>query len=298
MRVFVIDDTPITGKLIANYLMQIDNTFPTVFSDPTTGLNACLNDSPDVILVDYMMPDINGLEFIKKIRNVEALNDVPILMITAMDDKNVLQQAFENGANDFLAKPVEPIELNARVLNMLNLRSRALQLYKLASTDSMTETLNRRRFFEIANSEFSRCKRYGNQLSIIMLDIDYFKHVNDKYGHAAGDEILKKIAIICKKILRDTDFIGRLGGEEFAICLPETKIKDAYHVAERIRKSIESEKSYIDGNEIYVTISAGLTQLNKNDNDFSAVLKRADQLLYGAKKTGRNKIIAENKNIK
>ena len=183
MKVFVIDDTAITARLISEYLKQIDDVEPATFTDPQQGLDACLNEQPDLILVDYMMPNINGLEFIEKVRDEIELAEVPILMVTAMEDKEVLQQAFEKGANDFLSKPVEPIELNARVRNMLNLRTRTLQLHRLASVDSMTETLIRRRFLELADTDFSRSKRYKHSLSVLMLDIDHFKLVNDNHGH-------------------------------------------------------------------------------------------------------------------
>lgn len=290
MKVFVIDDTPITARLIAEFLKQIDGVVPTTFTNPQLGLDACRSEIPDLILVDYMMPDINGLEFIEKIRDELHLAEVPILMVTAMEDKAVLQQAFEKGANDFLSKPVEPVELSARVRNMLNLRMRTLQLHKLATVDSMTETLMRRRFFELADVEFSRNRRYKNLMSVMMLDIDHFKAVNDTYGHAAGDEVLKQVSLLCKDVLRDVDFIGRMGGEEFAVCLPETEAKGAYLVSERMRKSVEAMSVYVDGQDISVTVSIGLAQLNSSDNDFSALLNRADQALYEAKNTGRNKV--------
>jgi len=293
MKVFIIDDTAITSRLICEYLKQIDGIVPVVFNDPQAGLAACLSDGPDLILVNYMMPNISGLEFIGKIREDLDLADVPILMVTAIEEKTVLQQAFDKGANDFLSKPIDPIELGARVRNMLNLRMRTLQLHYLAHVDSMTETLMRRRFFELADVEFSRGKRYGNLLSIMMLDIDNFKSVNDTYGHAIGDAVLIKIATLCKGILRDVDFIGRLGGEEFAICLPETGLKSAFLVAERMRKSIENVTIRQNEHEIKVTISVGLAQLSKQDSSFSVLLNRADRVLYDAKNTGRNKVVMD-----
>lgn len=291
MKVFVIDDTAITARLISEYLKQIDDVVPTIFTDPQLGLKACLSDQPDLILVDYMMPDLNGLEFIEKVREDLESAEVPILMVTAMEDKEVLHQAFEKGANDFLSKPVEPVELNARVRNMLNLRTRTLQLHRLASVDSMTETLIRRRFFELADADFTRSKRYNNPLSVLMLDIDHFKLVNDSFGHAVGDEVLKKISAICKDALRDVDFIGRIGGEEFAACLPETKIDGASLVAERTRKSIENAIIQTHGEKIQVTVSIGLAQLTSSDADFSSLLNRADLALYAAKESGRNKVV-------
>lgn len=293
MKVFVIDDTAITAKLIAEYLKQIDDVEPHIFTDPKLGLEACLSEHPDLIMVDYMMPDINGLEFINMIRKEPAFTEVPILMITAMEDKEVLQQAFANGANDYLSKPVEPVELDARVRNMLKLRTRTLQLHKLASVDSMTDTLARRRFFELADVEFSRSKRYSNPLSVLMLDIDHFKSVNDNYGHAAGDKILVEVSRLFKEAMRDIDFIGRIGGEEFAVCLPETPTNGAFLVAERMRQSVENETVEVEGQKISVAVSIGIAQLSAGDNDFSALLNRADQALYQAKNTGRNKVIVD-----
>lgn len=161
-----------------------------------------------------------------------------------------------------------------------------------ARTDFLTGCATRRYFLELANLEFMRIRRYGGDLSVLMVDIDHFKKVNDQYGHQAGDLVLQKLVQVCRRILRQEDFLGRLGGEEFAIVLVETGRERACHVAERLREAVAVEDNGLDGQTtLRVTASIGIATMEAADAEFAAVLARSDQALYAAKKAGRNCVV-------
>lgn len=163
-------------------------------------------------------------------------------------------------------------------------------LLRLATTDPLTGLNNRRSFEEIADREFKRAKRYGNPLAALMLDIDWFKQVNDNHGHAAGDDVLKAVARAITDTLRETDLAGRLGGEEFAALLPETEAKGAHEVAERLRHAVAEAAITAGGMQLQVTASIGVAARNDKDTDLASLLKRADEALYKAKQSGRNRV--------
>lgn len=291
MQVVVIDDTLITARLIAEYLKKIGGVDPIIFTDPEEGLRYCMDNEIDLLMVDYMMPKMNGLDVIRSYREQRSKEEFPIVMVTAMEERDVLRQAFEAGANDFVPKPLEPVELIARAQSLLTLRARTVELRRMATIDFLTNVFIRRYFMEVAEREVVRCKRYGQPLTLCMLDVDHFKHVNDSYGHAAGDEVLKFIAEKCMESLREPDSIGRLGGEEFAICLPETSADEAQAVAKRCHKAIEDASIDVgDGESVQVTVSIGLAQWSEGET-LDDVLRRADRALYKAKEAGRNKVV-------
>lgn len=167
------------------------------------------------------------------------------------------------------------------------------ELKHLASYDSLTQTYNRRRFIKEAESESLRAQRYSNCLSVLMIDIDFFKEVNDQYGHRVGDEVIKTVAVICRERLRRTDVIGRYGGEEFAILLPATNSENTMNVAESIRKHIEEMETVYSDRKIKVTVSIGVSTVKgneKKDIDIDRLIDQADMALYHAKNNGRNRV--------
>lgn len=165
------------------------------------------------------------------------------------------------------------------------------ELKRLASTDPLTRTLNRRAFMERLEDEIQRARRYGRTLSIISLDIDHFKRVNDRFGHPAGDKVLRQFAIACTDLLRSTDALGRLGGEEFSIAMPETDESRAMAVAERILREIEKQLITFNNESIRITVSLGVTSTSRSGFSIYELLKHADMALYTAKKEGRNRVI-------
>jgi diguanylate cyclase (GGDEF)-like protein len=166
------------------------------------------------------------------------------------------------------------------------------ELERLAITDPLTGVFNRRYFMGFAAKEFLRSQRYSHVFSAIQMDIDHFKKINDAHGHAVGDEVLKAFTANCQEILRECDVLGRFGGEEFSIILPETEREGALIVAERIRQTIADLKVYVDDRTVRFTVSIGITSLRKGDTGLDAVLRRADEALYLAKNGGRNKVVA------
>ncbi len=164
-------------------------------------------------------------------------------------------------------------------------------LEDMATTDSLTGLANRQAFMERAVGEFSRARRYSRSLSVIMIDIDHFKSINDQYGHAAGDEVLRQLGRQCYSRLRDSDFLGRIGGEEFVLLLPDTPQDSAYHVAERMREQISNTVISLEsGRPLSITASFGVAAMNKDDTDFKEILQRADFAMYAAKHAGRNQV--------
>lgn len=172
----------------------------------------------------------------------------------------------------------------------ISARKRAEEaLREMSQTDPLTGVANRRHFFLRAGEELSRARRYGRDLSIVMLDLDHFKRVNDRWGHAAGDRVLKMLCVVCMRILRQADLMARVGGEEFAVVVPDTNLDGATLLAERVRLAVADQALAEGGDMIRVTLSAGVSALAPTDSTVDDVLKRADQALYSAKAAGRNR---------
>lgn len=255
---------------------------------------------PDIILLDIRMPGISGLETLEQLKTDERTRDIPVVMVSANTADNSVVRALDLGAHDFVSKPIEYPVLSARMrsaLRLVNAR-RALvraneELERLATQDPLTDTYNRRHFFTLSEAEFSKSLRHGRPLSVLMIDVDLFKAINDTYGHAAGDRALRMITECCRQATRESDILGRLGGEEFSLTCPDADLDGAFALAERIRQSCEEkEVSSINNLSFSITLSIGVTTISPDDNAFDQILQRADNLLYQAKAQGRNRSIA------
>lgn len=254
-----------------------------------------------IVITDWDMPEMNGLELCKHIRKNEYEGYVYILFLSSNDSKQDIIQGLKAGANEYLSKPINPLELITRIstakriINLeRSLRKKNEEIKYLSIIDPLTKAFNRGYLDERMVIELKRGNRYKHPLSIILCDIDFFKKVNDTYGHQAGDEVLKRfVGLIITSIRSDLDFVVRFGGEEFLIVLPETSIEAAVLVAERIRKTTEEDVVLFDNNEIKFTASFGLT-CYESDNviipEFEGLISEADANLYKSKETGRNKI--------
>jgi two-component system cell cycle response regulator len=294
--VAIIDDMLPNALLLKSYMKQIDGIESQAFTDPEAALARCSATPPDLVLLDYHMPQLNGVEFVTKFRALGHLKDIPIVMITGEESKEALYAALKAGANDFLRKPVDAVELVTRSRNLLELRARQLdlaaandQLYILATTDQLTGLKNRGYFLERLGTEIDRCSRHNRKCAVAILDADHFKAINDSYGHDVGDKVLQALSRELLAELRTIDLVGRIGGEEFAILLPETGPEQGLKVSERLAARIRSAKVFAEAKEIRFTVSIGLTNVSQVGDEADAVLKRADRALYHAKALGRDR---------
>jgi two-component system cell cycle response regulator len=254
----------------------------------------------ELVITDVQMPRVTGQQLLKLIRQSEdaRIHSLPVIVMTTAEDNAEKHLAFLNGANDFLNKPVDSLEMQARV-NVHHRLARTIHelevskvtLAEQATTDSLTRLKNRRMFYAQAEQNLATCRRHGNDMSVLLLDIDHFKKVNDTYGHHAGDEVLVRIAQLLGGIARNGDTIARFGGEEFAALLPETNRLGAAVMAQRIRAVIEKEEIVVEGRQIPVTVSIGVTTLAAEEvESIDQLLSIADRRLYLAKNNGRNRI--------
>lgn len=259
---------------------------------------ARIKPTPDIILLDIHMPGIDGIKTLETLKEDEDTKDIPVIMVSASDTESSIVQAIDLGAHDFVTKPIDYPVLAARMRSALRL-SEALkalehaniELNTLATTDSLTGIYNRRHFFTLSKNEASKKSRHNRHLSVMMIDIDFFKKINDTYGHAAGDVALKSLIDTIHGARRNYDIVGRLGGEEFAICSPDANLEGAKVLAERIRSMCEDMSVHFQEHNFSITVSIGITELRDNE-DFDTALQRSDELLYKAKENGRNQIIS------
>lgn len=290
----VVDDVPTNLKVVGNILAR-EGYVMTYAINGQQALERIEAATPDLILLDLMMPEMNGIEVCRAIKASANQAELPIIFLTASQEQHHLVEAFEAGAIDYVTKPFQAPELLARVKTHLKLkyttdrlRQALSEVEKLACIDPLTNVFNRRRLFQIAEQELLRTQRYGSPLSVIMLDIDHFKAVNDTYGHLAGDGVLRKVAETTRRQLRSTDFFGRYGGEEFVVILTETDGFQAVEVGERIRSELEALTVVVEGHTIKVTVSIGVSSCVTQTDDIDKIIKRADLALYHSKKSGRN----------
>lgn len=258
----------------------------------------------ELVVTDINMPRLTGHQLLVKIRKSDEprFKNLPVIVMTTTDDNADRNLAFLNGANDFITKPIDEMELLARVnvhhklahtIRELEVSRRALA--EQATTDPLTKLKNRRAFFDNGNRQISMARRYDTDLSILVIDLDYFKKINDSYGHQAGDEALVTVAQILSHMTRTEDTVARTGGEEFAVLLPDTNRLGAAVLAERIRSAVAREQFMINGQQVNLTLSIGVASYAVERVDtVDQLLNIADQRMYLAKKHGRNRICVNN----
>lgn len=287
--ILVVDDTITNLDILVDLLSEYD-VIDTVSGKEA--LHIVEEENVDLVLLDIMMPEMDGYEVCQKLKANTKTKDIPVVFITARTDEESIEKAYSIGGNDYVIKPFRPKELLARINRELQLKSYQEELKLLASIDPMTKLYNRRYFNEMAKNILQIDKRHEDELSLVMLDIDKFKKVNDAYGHAVGDEVIISVADTLRKHQRKSDVICRYGGEEFVILLPLTSLNDAVFVAEKMRKYIKSNIVSIGNVEsLKVTVSMGVSQVDvKNELNIEAALSRADQALYDAKHSGRDRV--------
>lgn len=233
--------------------------------------------NPDLVILDVQMPEMNGYEVCEKIKANEKTSSIPVIFLTANSSNEDEERGLEIGATDFIRKPISPKIVSARVSNVLKLQQATKKLELVASTDPLTGAFNRRQLDLVGINEISRSKRRKSTFTILMLDIDHFKAVNDTYGHDVGDEALIETVNVIKKTIRQEDVLFRLGGEEFAVMLTETKKQAAFGLAERIRIAISEIVIQTPIDPLSFTMSIGISENTQEDGDVGVILKRADE---------------------
>lgn len=298
-KILVVDDNADNIEIIATRL-RFRGYDMIEASDGMQALERVRTDAPDLILLDVMLPDIDGYEISRRIKNDAELPFIPIILVTARDSTQDKVAGLDAGADDYLTKPINFPELEARVRSMLRIKrlqdeleEKNRELERLSISDGLTGLFNHRHIHGLLQEEFERAERSGDRVSVAMLDLDRFKGINDTYGHQAGDRVLVQLADILRETAREIDRLGRYGGEEFIALLPETSIDDAAVFVERVRREVARTPFEVGLEEpIRMTVSAGVACYPWPGVDTPETLVRlADESLYAAKAGGRDRIV-------
>lgn len=315
--VLLVDDQEIIAEGIRKMLESEDDIAFHYCPDPTDAIEKATEIHATIILQDMVMPDVDGMTLVRFFRANTDTSDIPIIVLSSKEDPEIKSDAFSNGANDYLVKLPSKIELIARIRShskhylmkierdatflalkeMQNqLEASNAELQRLSSIDGLTELANRRSFDKMLDNELGRAKREQTELSLIMIDIDFFKPFNDTYGHQGGDDCLKKVAsTIGGAAQRPADLAARYGGEEFAFILPLTDTNGALLIGEKLRSAVEELQIPHEGSKVKstVTISLGCATIAPDrDAKPEELIERADKALYHAKENGRNKVVS------
>lgn len=297
MKILIVEDEPIFRHMVRKNLLEAGYDVVEA-EDGQAAWELFQHESIQFVITDWMMPKMNGPELVQNIRMSGQKNYTYIIMLTAMDDKDNVIFGIESGADEYLTKPFNSRELKARVasgMRILKLEEQLIQareqMETLAMHDGLTGLLNRRAIEEYAEAEFNLAGRKERIMSAILVDIDHFKGINDRYGHKVGDHALQQVAKVLREDLRKYDRVGRWGGEEFILILPDTQLQDAVMVAERIRlKTAETQISLENGETFSVHISLGVACTTSQFQSLTKFIDAADQALYQSKQSGRNRV--------
>jgi len=299
-RILMVDDRRSSYERIATVLSGEHSV--DVEPDLQEALFHAADGDYDLLMVSLGLEDFDGLRLCSQVRSLDRTRNVPILVIAEAEDNARLLRGLEIGINDYLVRPIDKNEMLARVRTQIRkkrystrLRDNVQMSIEMAITDALTGLHNRRYMETHLHMLVDQATARGKPMTLLLVDIDYFKSINDTFGHDAGDDVLREFAVRMRKSTRGIDLTCRYGGEEFVIVMPETDKAVATVVAERIRRRIASEPFAIRGGEeaVDVTISIGLATLAGETDSVAAILKRADQALYRAKRDGRNRVVVD-----
>jgi two-component system cell cycle response regulator len=299
-RVLIVDDRPSSYERIASTLATEQSV--EIEADPNEALFRAAEGNYDLIIASLGLEGFDALRLCSQIRSLDRTRNVPILAVTEPDNNARMVRGLEIGVNDFLMRPIDKNELLARARSQVRKRRYTERLrdnvqisIEMAITDALTGLFNRRYMENHLATLIEQAGARGKPLALMVLDIDYFKSINDSYGHDAGDDVLRDFALRIKRSIRGIDLACRIGGEEFVIVMPETDMAVAAMVAERLRRRIAAEPFPISQGtrSIPVTLSIGIAGLRGQDDNAASLLKRADQALYRAKRDGRNRVVPD-----
>ena len=291
--ILVIDDQPANLRVLLSFLKTHGYQVRVDISGERA-LRSLNKVRPDLILLDVMMPEMDGFETCRRIKATPGIADIPVIFMTALDSIEDKITGFEAGGVDYITKPFQQVEVLARANTHITLQKQKVLLQKLAIIDDLTGLNNRRSLNTILKRERKLAKRHNNDLACLMFDLDHFKKINDTYGHEFGDVILQKFADIIRRNSRSSDYSFRYGGEEFLILLPQTDGTEALAVGEKIRKIMAetTNSEQLSDTPVTVCVSVGGSTLRHNEPDEKcSLINRADKALYTAKKNGRNQVV-------
>jgi two-component system cell cycle response regulator len=296
MRILIAEDDVTSRLILENMLTKWGYSVVSATDGNDAWKKLQEEDSPKLVILDWMMPGMEGIEICRKIRENSKSDDqyTYVALLTAKESKENIVTGMDAGADDYITKPFDMHELRVRVRagqRIVQLQSELLEAKKdmeiQSRTDPLTGVLNRRAILSQIENELSRAKRDNAHISISMLDLDHFKKINDTFGHLAGDAVLRESMNRVEETIRTYDAVGRFGGEEFIVVLPGAKEADAFIIADRIRIKINEKNANIDGVSIPFTISQGLATCN-GELTADELIAKADEALYRAKQNGRN----------
>lgn len=298
-RILVVDDNRDNVEIIATRLRYRGYDVLEA-SDGKRALALVRRSPPDLILLDVMLPDIDGYEISRRIKGDPRLPFTPIILVTARDSTQDKVAGLDAGADDYLTKPINFPELEARVRSMLRIKrlqdeleDKNRELERLSISDGLTGLFNHRHIHGLLHDEFERANRTESSLTVAMFDLDHFKAVNDNFGHQAGDRVLQQFADLLRNTARDIDRIGRYGGEEFMVILPQTELHPGAIFVERVRREVSRHPFNIGRDEpLPMTVSAGVaTYPHPLVDSPEMIIRLADEALYAAKAAGRDRVV-------
>lgn len=293
-RLLVVEDQPLHIQVLNRAMAPECRVFMTTRGQQA--LQFCLERQPDLVLLDVEMPDMDGFQVLAALKADANTRNIPVIFVTAHTSTEMETRCLKAGAVDFISKPINPSVVQARVFTHLQLKFQSDLMRQWVYLDGMTGAFNRRYFDDQLQTEWRRAQRTGKPLSMILIDVDYFKDYNDHYGHLLGDEALRILVAAAKPVLqRPGDFLARYGGEEFVCLLPDTPLADAAELAERIRQAVADQGVQHEHNprEGVMTISLGVAEsLNPGISNPLELIGTADNQLYLAKRGGKNRVCA------
>lgn len=298
MRILIADDDPISQMILTIHLSRLGHEIVGV-SDGAAALD-CLRKEPlDVAIIDWMMPELSGLDVCRILRKGGEDRYIYIILLTGKDSSNDIVVGLDAGADDYLTKPVHVPELEARLRSgqriialQENLISAREGLRALATRDGLTGLPNRSALFDLVQRKLRLAHREREGFAVLLSDVDHFKAVNDTHGHPAGDEVLRKVASRLSASLRASDSVGRYGGEEFLIALPQATAAQAVEIAERVRKRVCDTPIQLATGDICVSVSIGVALSHPTRlREFDELVSLADDSLLRAKRQGRNRVV-------
>ncbi len=289
-NVLVADDDDLIRKILARWLTRAGYNVREA-ANGTEALQMVREEPPDIVITDWEMPGVEGPQLCHEIRQLRLQHYVYLLILTSRNEPKWVVEGLESGADDFLSKPIREAELVARLRAAARILEGERKLQQLARTDPLTGLLSQRSFYEILYYEFHQARRTKRPLSCVMLDLDFFKRINDVYGHPVGDVVLKVAAETLLRSCRQSDVVARYGGEEFCVLLPETTEEQAVNWAERFRATLRAAEIDVADKKLTVTCSIGVSGLYEDTLTPEQLVDQADQALLCAKRTGRDRVV-------